>query len=950
MAAPQLLERDAELAALASAVDAAARGGGGLTAIVGAAGLGKTRLLAEAVGAATAAGFDVYTGRGSELEEDIAFGLVRQLYEPHLVRAAPDERARLLKGAAGKGAAAVLSDAGDYGEAPGDYAILHGLFWLTANLCEARPIALVLDDLHWADAASLRFLAYLLPRLGALPVAVLVALRPGEHNAPQHLLNQIVTDPGCTVLRPAPLTKEASGHLVRGVLAGAGEQAFLNACHSATQGNPLLLHDLAVTIKAEGLVPTAASLAMVDVLGPRAVSRRVSLWMNRLPPAATALAQAVSVLGDGASLQNAADLARLSHEDALRAAQDLERADLFRTEVDGDHAVGLHRVRFGHPVVRATLYEGMDPADRVDAHRRAAALLRDRRERAEHVATHLLRVPPANDAGVVEVLRKAAEEALAHGSPDSAATYLRRCLAEPPPVAIRADVQWELGKIMTLVDTARAADDLRVALALATTAGRRAQVAVLLSTALIYLLRFDEAEQVCLDALADLPPGDAAQRGPLEANLLLIPILQPNRQDLAERRHAALAMSGHPSPGGGALDCLLAAHRSWRCDPGGVELALQGLNSGVVDQVYPETIAMPVGWIVLIHADRDEAITTIDAVVARAHQNGSVNTIATAHVLRGLAWLWRGQLVEAEADIQAGIQSADAARVELATLLAQCFLADTLMERGRLDEAEAALDSLGLPDPVPHFGPMFWYLDSRARLLRRRGQVAEAYAMALATGERLAMHDAQRVPSFSSWRLEAALCAHALGRGRQAVELADEDLELARQWGAPRALGRALRVAGQVRRGPAGLALLQEAVEVLEGSPARIEYARSLVELGSALRRAGSRVSARRPLIDGLAIAEAAGAVPLVEQARAELRAAGARPRSPVAAGPAALTPSERRVAELAAAGNTNRNIAEQLFITVKTVEVHLTSAYRKVGIRHRDQLATALNGGGAEG
>src|SRR3954471_12169216 len=113
MAAPQLLERDAELAALASAVDAAASSGGGLTAIVGAAGLGKTRLLAEAVGAASSAGFDVYTGRGSELEEDIAFGLVRQLYEPHLVRAAPDERARLLEGAAGKGAAAVLSDAAE---------------------------------------------------------------------------------------------------------------------------------------------------------------------------------------------------------------------------------------------------------------------------------------------------------------------------------------------------------------------------------------------------------------------------------------------------------------------------------------------------------------------------------------------------------------------------------------------------------------------------------------------------------------------------------------------------------------------------------------------------------------------------------------------------------------------------------------------------------------------
>jgi DNA-binding CsgD family transcriptional regulator len=240
---------------------------------------------------------------------------------------------------------------------------------------------------------------------------------------------------------------------------------------------------------------------------------------------------------------------------------------------------------------------------------------------------------------------------------------------------------------------------------------------------------------------------------------------------------------------------------------------------------------------------------------------------------------------------------------------------------------------------------MFWYLDSRARLLRRRDKVEEALAMALATGERLAMHDAQRVPSFSSWRLEAALCAHRLGRDAQAVELAGEELNLARRWGAPRALGRALRVAGQVRGGPAGLALIREAVTVLEDSPARLEYASALVELGAALRIAGSRASARRPLAEALSIADTLGAAPLVEHARGELRAAGVRPKSPVTAGPRALTPSERRVAELAAAGNTNRYIAEQLFITVKTVEVHLTSAYRKIGVRHRDQLATALNG-----
>jgi DNA-binding CsgD family transcriptional regulator len=493
---------------------------------------------------------------------------------------------------------------------------------------------------------------------------------------------------------------------------------------------------------------------------------------------------------------------------------------------------------------------------------------------------------------------------------------------------------------MTLVDTSRAADDLRTALALATSVQRRAQIAVLLSTALIYLLGFEEAESVCLGALADLPDQESGLRGQLEANLLLIPILHPGRPDLGDRRHAAGSISG---PGGGALDCLLAAHRALHGEPEAVTVALDGLRgTGVVEQVYPETIAAQVGWIVLIHADRDEAISSIDTAIARAHQHGSIHGLATAHVLRGLAWLQRGQLAEAEADILAGLRSADSARMELAALLGHCFLADVFIEQGRLGEAEATLDALNVPDPVPFFGPMFWYLDSRAKLLRQQGKVEEARQTALASGQRLAMHNAQEVASLSPWRLEAATCAHLLGQEDQ-VKLADEELRIARQWGAPRALGCALRVQGLVLGPREGLQYAREAVEVLERSPARLEYARALVDYGSALRRTGRRADAREPLLRALDIAIAAGAAPLHERVRSELQAAGVRPRRTVATGPAALTPSERRVAELAIAGGTNRRIAEDLFVTVKTVEVHLTSAYRKLGIRNRDKLASVL-------
>lgn len=193
---PELLERGEELAILTATVDHVARGSGRLVAIEGAAGLGKSRIMAEARRLASAAGLGVFPARGSDLERDFAFGVVRQLFEPALVRMDPGRRAELLSGAASQARVAVLADVGSATSVTGDFAILHGLFWLTANLAERRPLALIVDDLHWADVASLRFLAYLLPRLDDLRVAVIIAMRPyGTDGTAARILGQLTADP-----------------------------------------------------------------------------------------------------------------------------------------------------------------------------------------------------------------------------------------------------------------------------------------------------------------------------------------------------------------------------------------------------------------------------------------------------------------------------------------------------------------------------------------------------------------------------------------------------------------------------------------------------------------------------------------------------------------------------------------------------------------------------------
>jgi DNA-binding NarL/FixJ family response regulator len=266
------------------------------------------------------------------------------------------------------------------------------------------------------------------------------------------------------------------------------------------------------------------------------------------------------------------------------------------------------------------------------------------------------------------------------------------------------------------------------------------------------------------------------------------------------------------------------------------------------------------------------------------------------------------------------------------------------MEQGDLDGATAALAPVGLGESLPGSERLLYLRDSRARLRILRGDLAGGVAELLEIGHRFESVGS-RNPAFIAWRSPAALALNQLGEWDEARRLAGEELELARVWGAPRSLGAALRAAGLIEGGARGLALLDEAVQVLSESPAKLEHAKARTELGAALRRANRRSQAREQLRHALELATICGAAALAERAEHELLATGARPRRIALSGVESLTPSERRVAELAAEGPTNREIAQTLFVTQRTVEVHLTSIYRKLGISSRSQLAATLAG-----
>lgn len=238
--------------------------------------------------------------------------------------------------------------------------------------------------------------------------------------------------------------------------------------------------------------------------------------------------------------------------------------------------------------------------------------------------------------------------------------------------------------------------------------------------------------------------------------------------------------------------------------------------------------------------------------------------------------------------------------------------------------------------------PYVLVLHARGVLAAELGNHEAAHDLFRAAGEHATSWDALN-PAVVPWRSAAAVALRALGDLDAADRLAEEELRLARDYGAPRPIGVALRAAAALVDPAAAVPLLQEAAAVLHDSPSQLERARVLVDLGRAIRLAGRPRDAREPLRLALELAVHSGSNRLTSAAHGELVAAGVRPRRVAVTGVDALTPAERWVAELAAGGRSNRSIAEQLFISEKTVEGHLGKVYDKLGVRSRAQLHTFI-------
>ena len=713
------------------------------------------------------------------------------------------------------------------------------------------------------------------------------------------------------------MSPDAVALLVRAALPDASDE-LCAACFETSAGNPFYLRQLLVSLDGEVSADDARGAGVPD-LGDR-IARRVAA----IGPEAAPLARAMAVIGDGGRLATATAVAGVDARVAAAAATQMTRVEILTRD---------DPFEFAHPLVRHSLYEGLSDDERDAAHLAAARVLRDEGAAPGIVATHLAARRPSGSDEVVEGLRLAARDALGRGAPGAAAVALRRALEEGAPGAPRAVLLSELGEIEVVGRDLSAIEHLTEALKLADDPVLHARIALALGAIYGAMGQFDVLQDVlsgAIDALDGSEPELALEIESYRAIALANDSVLVGEYDSDVDRLLELAQG--ESWSARALCALIAS--IWVTRGERLDEVRPLIEHGLRDDYRLLRERGSGAWpgpqvlMALVLIGETERALEINAVVeSGARRDGSLIGALIARGAAGWAHARSGALVEAEGEIQTVMDVAMPNDMQMEVASFYWFLCDVIGERAGIDAIAAATLEL---EPGEGFertmaGAMMLEIRARTRLARgdRDGAIADLRAAA-PVNTRLGVG-----PVRGNWRSTLAL---ALGDDErsEALRLVDEEVALATAAGLPRPLGVALRAAGVLRD---DVALLERSVELLGATDARLEHARSLLSLGEAQRRAGAASAARVSLAAALELAHRCGADGTAGRAAEELRAAGARPRRRVQTGVDALTAAEVRVARLVAVGNSNADTAQELFLSLKTVESHLSRVYAKLDL-----------------
>ncbi|MFJ7219726.1 AAA family ATPase [Amycolatopsis sp. NPDC098790] len=899
--APRLPGREPEIGRLTSLFPVALDGTAASAVLVGEFGMGKSATLHTTAALAADAGFTVAIATGSRLESHLPGGVARQLADALDEPGTPRPPVKDLCGPAGESEALDL------------------FFRIVREATERGPLFLGIDNVHLADAWSMRCLAYIRHRVLDLPVLIILTSLIGH---PPHREVALLEMAGCT---PATITLNGLGDAGAAEILGLAQGELATACREATGGNPYLL---------QALRPRLLPGADPQELGSSLIGQVLHTRMEEFPHA-PAILQAAAILGEDAGFDLLAQLAGVDESDALQAIDTMVRLHVLNNS---------NSPTLTYPFVRNSVLKDMPKTTRAVNHARAAKLLSEAGAPAERVAAHLLDATSIRIPWGVDVLRLSARNAVFSGRSELGARYLRRALEERLTSGRRVAVLLQLAHAEFQVDPPAAAQRVREAV---DTIGNRDTAAFIASAMLLSLCGGQDARLAISAAgqiAARLDAGGPDAVWPLlcmtylaEAGSRLGPPPEfrdfeeqwaPLTDPAAQRSRSALLALDAVRSGESAQDAV-----------GHFADALTGDDGELFEQHYFFTLATSVLADEPAHVDRLCRVLDVEREPWDVHiPHGALPTLA-----RGIALQASGDLQRASVHFESLLRRFDErggtttcpVGVLCAAKLVECWV-----DLGRFEAATSLLDRMDFVASQGLFTHTY-LLYARGRLRVATGYTRFGFEDLLSCGRRLA-HHGMRFPGFVPWRAHAARAALALGQADDAARLAEEDMNASARWGAARPLGTALTTLGLVREDDEAERALTKAITTLRSSPARLQLATALTELGTLQARHGQSEKAIETLRPAVELSEHCGARPLARRAAEELRSAR-RALTPAKDNEHGLTRQENRIAVMAAQGLTNREIATALHLTRRTVELHLSGAYRKLGIPGRAELGGAL-------
>lgn len=901
-----LLERDDALGLLAAEMKRASTGEGRLVLLRGATGTGRSALLQTAAERAEGHGLQVLSARSSP--EDVSSPLTTVFH--------------------------LLDSVAEFHGA--DRESCARLWRTLRSTAAASPLLLAVDDVHLADAASRHWLVETARRIDRLPVLMVVTERSQYDVTPAAPGLTRALPPSVAVARTlAPLTPAAAAELVRASVPAATDDWTADFVRAGA-GSPLLLRALLEDL---GDSPASPLPETPAALYPGAYPAAVGWWLGSAGATTSHVARALAIADRDQLPQPGRELAQLlteaSGSDPARTLGWL--AAMTRLGVLIEDTKGS--LRYAHPLLRDAVL-GDWPAERREAVSRSFADVMLRRgDRIETVADQLLSSGPVRQPWALRALEEAARTAARANRPVQAVQYLRRAVAEPDSGGRRQRLLNELGSLeYTSGNPSAGIRRLHEALHVAAGPRDRASTAIALGTALTERGDVREAMTLLREAERDVAGHPVAVAQSVQAAATLLA-----DRDQSSRAAAYQRLLDGASSTTGAVDvvgrALLVRHAAVAGELSAAHATsrLRAMLNEPADELLEPFLLATAAAVALWADGPREAKSLAERGLRQLSPTLLHPAAAMLRDVRAEAAVLLGEyepLLREHAATTATTRRPGPTDADSHALRA-------LTETGSFDDAWRLVRSVDLHEATDSWA-LSRFLHACGSLRAAEGDMAGALHDFLDSGRRLSAYAVVN-PAVVPWRSAAAACLLALGDRSASLVLAQEELWLARVWDTPRTVGRALHSVAAATRGREGLALGAESVRVLRQSADVGELVSALLSHGRRLASAGQRAQARDLFHEAARHAERVGFVRLRMAAERDLRTVGARRPSAALTGSQSLTGSERRIAELAAEGRTNTEISGLLHVARRTVESHLTSTYRKLGIHGRGKLRAAL-------